>query len=127
MIKPDCAGKTEALSDLINLIRENGLVMLCNRRVRMPEPFWRQFYHPHSKDPKFPDFQGFVQWMASEQVVFVIVEGNSNNVVNLVRSRILAPLREKYKTNERQNGFHASSSCEAATKEVGLIQDTQRE
>ncbi len=121
VIKPDCAEKEGTLSDLISLIRDNSLCIVYLTKARRLEPFWRQFYLPHSKNPKFPDFEGFVRWMASVPLVFMVVEGNGNGVVSLVRRQILMPLREKYQTNERKNGFHASDSVESAEREMGLI------
>lgn len=127
IIKPDCVGKKEPLEDLIALVREHNLIILQMRMVRRLEPFWTRFYPTHSRNPKFPDFTGFARWMASVPLVFVIIEGYGPNVIKVVREQILVKLREKYKKNDRENGFHASDSPESAAWEVGLIQDSQSE
>jgi nucleoside diphosphate kinase len=120
-VKPDCMDQPEALQDLSNLIVGiKGLCIVYRISTFRSEDFWREFYVEQAMDSNFPDFNGFVKWRASKPTVELIIEGGED-VVKVVREQVLVHLRERYTTSDRANGFHASSSDEAAEREVRLI------
>ena len=119
--KPDVMDQPGAFQDQSNLILGiAGLCFVLRIITLRSEDFWREFYAEQAVDPKFPDFDGFVKWRASTYTMETVIEGD-DDVVAVVRNQVLVPLRKKYQTSARMNGFHASSSDVAAAREYHLV------
>jgi nucleoside diphosphate kinase len=122
VIKPDCARNAIMFTETLALVSQCGLRVDKYHRTQRSESFWRIFYAEHSRNPDFPDFDGFVAWMASESLSFIVVEGDDVDAATLVRTKVVPVIRAKYKTSERMNGLHASDSSQSAGREIALTE-----
>lgn len=121
-IKPDCANKPEFIIELCWLISNLGLRMIAFGWRQKPEAFWREFYAEHATRPDFPDYDGFIKWLASTKLPFFIVEGEGPDVPALVRRQVVDVLRLNWQTSQRMNALHASDSTPSFKRERALFQ-----
>ena len=120
VIKPDCSGNGVMFQELLGLLIDNCLKIVYCEMIQRTRYFWLEFYIAHKGQPYY---EPLVEWMSSGFANFLLVEGEGEDVVQRVRTRIVVPLRKKYQTSDQKNAIHASDSPITAEREAILISD----
>ena len=124
IIKPDATKRN--ISGRINqIIEENGLRIIAQKRIKLSADQAIKFYSIHNKKPFFNDL---INYMTSGPVVVQVLE--ANNAVDKYREIMGATNPEKAKNgtirkilalNVQENSVHGSDSIENAKNEINFF------
>ena len=124
IIKPDATKRN--ISGRINqIIEENGLRIIAQKRIKLSSDQAIKFYSIHNKKPFFNDL---INYMTSGPVVVQVLE--ANNAVDKYREIMGATNPEKAKNgtirkilalNVQENSVHGSDSIENAKNEINFF------
>ncbi len=121
IIKPD-ATKRNITGAINNIIEENNLVIIAQKRIRLTKEKAEGFYAIHKDKPFFNDL---IEYMTSGPVIIQVLEGN--NAIENYRKIMGATnpnnaedgtIRKKYALNIQENSVHGSDSEENAVIEI---------
>jgi len=124
IIKPDATKRN--ISGRINqIIEENGLRIIAQKRIKLSSDQAIKFYSIHNKKPFFNDL---INYMISGPVVVQVLE--ANNAVDKYREIMGATNPEKAKNgtirkilalNVQENSVHGSDSIKNAKNEINFF------
>ena len=124
IIKPDATKRN--ISGRINqIIEENGLRIIAQKRIKLSSDQAIKFYSIHNKKPFFNDL---INYMTSGPVVVQVLE--ANNAVDKYREIMGSTNPEKAKNgtirkilalNVQENSVHGSDSIENAKNEINFF------
>ena len=124
IIKPDATKRN--ISGRINqIIEENGLRIIAQRRIKLSSNQAVKFYSIHNKKPFFNDL---INYMTSGPVIVQVLE--ANNAVDKYREIMGATNPEKAKNgtirkilalNVQENSVHGSDSINNAKNEINFF------
>ena len=124
IIKPDATKRN--ISGRINqIIEENGLRIIAQKRIQLSSDLAIKFYSIHNKKPFFNDL---INYMTSGPVVVQVLE--ANNAVDKYREIMGATNPEKAKNgtirkilalNVQENSVHGSDSIKNAKNEINFF------
>ena len=124
IIKPDATKRN--ISGRINqIIEENGLRIIAQKRIKLSSDQAIKFYYIHNKKPFFNDL---INYMTSGPVVVQVLE--ANNAVDKYREIMGATNPEKAKNgtirkilalNVQENSVHGSDSIKNAKNEINFF------
>ena len=124
IIKPDATKRN--ISGRINqIIEENGLRIIAQKRIKLSSDQAIKFYSIHNKKPFFNDL---INYMTSGPVVVQVLE--ANNAVDKYREIMGATNPEKAKNgtirkilalNVQENSVHGSDSIKNAKNEIDFF------
>ena len=124
IIKPDATKRN--ISGRINqIIEENGLRIIAQKRIKLTTDQAIKFYSIHNKKPFFNDL---INYMTSGPVVVQVLE--ANNAVDKYREIMGATNPEKAKKgtirkilalNVQENSVHGSDSIQNAKNEINFF------
>ena len=124
IIKPDATKRN--ISGRINqIIEENGLRIIAQKRIKLSSDQAIKFYSIHNKKPFFNDL---INYMISGPVVVQVLE--ANNAVDKYREIMGATNPEKAKNgtirkilalNVQENSVHGSDSITNAKNEISFF------
>ena len=124
IIKPDATKRN--ISGRINqIIEENGLRIIAQKRIKLSSDQAIKFYFIHNKKPFFNDL---INYMTSGPVVVQVLE--ANNAVDKYREIMGATNPEKAKSgtirkilalNVQENSVHGSDSIKNAKNEINFF------
>jgi len=124
IIKPDATKRN--ISGRINqIIEENGLRIIAQKRIALSSDQAIEFYSIHSKQPFFNDL---INYMTSGPVIVQVLE--AENAVNKYRELMGATNPEKAKNgtirkllalNVQENSVHGSDSIQNAINEINFF------
>ena len=124
IIKPDATKRN--ISGRINqIIEENGLRIIAQKRIKLTSDQALKFYSIHNKQPFFNDL---ISYMTSGPVVVQVLE--ANNAVDKYREIMGATNPEKAKNgtirkilalNVQENSVHGSDSIKNAKNEINFF------
>ncbi len=124
IIKPDATKRN--ISGRINqIIEENGLRIIAQKRIKLSSEQAIKFYSIHNKKPFFNDL---INYMTSGPVVVQVLE--ANNAVDKYREIMGATNPEKAKNgtirkilalNVQENSVHGSDSIKNAKNEINFF------
>ena len=121
IIKPD-ATKRNITGSINQIIERNGLRIIAQKRIKMPNEQAKQVYDVHNDKPFFRDL---IEYMTSEPVVVQVL--SSDNAVKKYREVMGATnpdnasdgtIRKLFALNVQENSVHGSDSDENAKKEI---------
>ena len=121
IIKPD-ATKRNITGKINQIIEQNGLRIIAQKRVKLSEEQAKNFYSIHNEKPFFNDL---IKYMTSEPVIVQILQGD--NAVDKYREIMGATNPEKAEPgtirkilalNVQENSVHGSDSLENAKLEI---------
>ena len=124
IIKPDATKRN--ISGIINqIIEENGLRIIAQKKIKLSSDQAIKFYSIHNKKPFFNDL---INYMTSGPVVVQVLE--ANNAVDKYREIMGATNPEKAKNgtirkilalNVQENSVHGSDSIKNAKNEINFF------
>ena len=124
IIKPDATKRN--ISGRINqIIEENGLRIIAQKKIKLSSDQAMKFYSIHNKKPFFNDL---INYMTSGPVVVQVLE--ANNAVDKYREIMGATNPEKAKNgtirkilalNVQENSVHGSDSIKNAKSEINFF------
>ena len=124
IIKPDATKRN--ISGRINqIIEENGLRIIAQKRIKLSSDQAIKFYSIHNKKPFFNDL---INYMTSGPVVVQVLE--ANNAIDKYREIMGATNPEKAKNgtirkilalNVQENSVHGSDSIKNAKNEINFF------
>tara|TARA_B100000470_G_C19574636_1_gene295044 strand:+ start:164 stop:580 length:417 start_codon:yes stop_codon:yes gene_type:complete len=124
IIKPDATKRN--ISGRINqIIEENGLRIIAQKKIKLSSDQAIKFYSIHNKKPFFNDL---INYMTSGPVVVQVLE--ANNAVDKYREIMGATNPEKAKNgtirkilalNVQENSVHGSDSIKNAKNEINFF------
>ncbi len=124
IIKPDATKRN--ISGRINqIIEENGLRIIAQKRITLSSEQAIEFYSIHNKKPFFNDL---INYMTSGPVIVQVLE--AENAVNKYREIMGATNPEKAKNgtirkllalNVQENSVHGSDSIQNAINEINFF------
>ena len=124
IIKPDATKRN--ISGRINqIIEENDLRIIAQKRIKLSFDQAKKFYSTHNKKPFFNDL---INYMTSGPVVVQVLE--ANNAVDKYREIMGATNPEKAKNgtirkilalNVQENSVHGSDSIKNAKDEINFF------
>ena len=124
IIKPDATKRN--ISGIINqIIEENGLRIIAQKKIKLSSDQAIKFYSIHNKKPFFNDL---INYMTSGPVVVQVLE--ANNAVQKYREIMGATNPEKAKNgtirkilalNVQENSVHGSDSIKNAKNEINFF------
>ena len=124
IIKPDATKRN--ISGRINqIIEENGLRIIAQKRIKLSSDQAMKFYSIHNKKPFFNDL---INYMTSGPVVVQVLE--ANNAVDKYREIMGSTNPEKAKNgtirkilalNVQENSVHGSDSIKNAKNEINFF------
>ena len=124
IIKPDATKRN--ISGRINqIIEDNGLRIIAQKRIKLSSDQAINFYSIHNKRPFFKDL---INYMTSGPVVVQVLE--ANNAVDKYREIMGATnpekanngtIRKKLALNVQENSVHGSDSIENAKNEINFF------
>ena len=124
IIKPDATKRN--ISGRINqIIEENGLRIIAQKRIKLSPNQAIKFYSIHNKKPFFNDL---INYMTSGPVIVQVLE--ANNAVDKYREIMGATNPEKAKNgtirkilalNVQENSVHGSDSIKNAKNEINFF------
>ena len=124
IIKPDATKRN--ISGRINqIIEENGLRIIAQKRIKLSSDQAIKFYSIHNKKPFFNDL---INYMISGPVVVQVLE--ANNAVDKYReimgstnpeNAINGTIRKKLALNVQENSVHGSDSLKNAENEINFF------
>ncbi|SVD07411.1 uncharacterized protein METZ01_LOCUS360265 [marine metagenome] len=124
IIKPD-ATKRNITGRINQIIEENGLRIIAQKRIKLSSDQAIKFYSIHNKKPFFNDL---INYMTSGPVVVQVLE--ANNAVDKYREIMGATNPEKAKNgtirkilalNIQENSVHGSDSIKNAKNEINFF------
>ena len=124
IIKPD-ATKRNVSGRINQIIEENGLRIIAQKRIKLSSDQAIKFYSIHNKKPFFNDL---INYMISGPVVVQVLE--SNNAVDKYREIMGSTNPEKAKQgtirkvlalNVQENSVHGSDSIKNAKNEIDFF------
>ena len=124
IIKPD-ATKRNITGSINNVIEQNNLRIIAQKRIKLSLEQAENFYDIHKDKPFFSDL---IEYMTSEPVVVQVLSGN--NAVEKYRSIMGATnpenaeegtIRKLFALNVQENSVHGSDSDENAKKEIDFF------
>ena len=124
IIKPDATKRN--ISGRINqIIEENGLRIIAQKRIKLSSEQAIKFYSIHNKKPFFNDL---IDYMTSEPVIVQVLE--AENAVDKYREIMGTTNPEKAKNgtirkilalNVQENSVHGSDSIKNAKNEINFF------
>jgi nucleoside-diphosphate kinase len=124
IIKPDATKRN--ISGRINqIIEENDLRIIAQKRIKLSSDQAIKFYSIHNKKPFFNDL---INYMTSGPVIVQVLE--ANNAVNKYREIMGATnpekakngtIRKKLALNVQENSVHGSDSIKNAKNEINFF------
>jgi nucleoside-diphosphate kinase len=124
IIKPDATKRN--ISGRINqIIEENDLRIIAQKRIKLSFDQAKKFYSIHNKKPFFNDL---INYMTSGPVIVQVLE--ANNAVNKYREIMGATnpekakngtIRKKLALNVQENSVHGSDSIKNAKNEINFF------
>ena len=124
IIKPDATKRN--ISGRINqIIEENGLRIIAQKRIQLSSDLAIKFYSIHNKKPFFNDL---INYMTSGSVIVQVLE--SNNAIDKYREIMGSTNPEKAKQgtirkvlalNVQENSVHGSDSIKNAKNEIDFF------
>jgi nucleoside-diphosphate kinase len=124
IIKPDATKRN--ISGRINqIIEENDLRIIAQKRIKLSFDQAKKFYSTHNKKPFFNDL---INYMTSGPVIVQVLE--ANNAVNKYREIMGATnpekakngtIRKKLALNVQENSVHGSDSIKNAKNEINFF------
>ena len=124
IIKPDATKRN--ISGRINqIIEENDLRIIAQKRIKLSSDKAIKFYSIHNKKPFFNDL---INYMTSGPVIVQVLE--ANNAVNKYREIMGATnpekakngtIRKKLALNVQENSVHGSDSIKNAKNEINFF------
>ena len=124
IIKPD-ATRRNITGSINNIIEDNGLRIIAQKRIQLSVFQAKEFYSIHSEKSFFNDL---IDYMTSEPVVVQVLSGN--NAVETYRKIMGATnpenaeegtIRKNHALNVQENSVHGSDSKENAEKEISFF------
>ena len=124
IIKPD-ATRRNITGSINNIIEENGLRIIAQKRIQLTVLQAKEFYNIHSEKTFFNDL---IEYMTSEPVVVQVLEGL--NAVSCYRTIMGATnpdlanegsIRKIHALNVQENSVHGSDSNVNAEKEINFF------
>jgi nucleoside-diphosphate kinase len=124
IIKPD-ATKRNITGRINQIIEENGLKIIAQKRIKLSSDQAIKFYSIHNKKPFFNDL---INYMTSGPVVVQVLE--ADNAVDKYREIMGATNPEKAKNgtirkilalNVQENSVHGSDSIKNAINEINFF------
>ena len=124
IIKPD-ATRRNITGSINNIIEENGLRIIAQKRIQLSIFQAKEFYNIHSEKTFFNDL---IEYMTSEPVVVQVLEGL--NAVSCYRTIMGATnpdlanegsIRKIHALNVQENSVHGSDSSVNAEKEINFF------
>ena len=124
IIKPD-ATRRNITGSINNIIEENGLRIIAQKRIQLTVLQAKEFYNIHSEKTFFNDL---IEYMTSEPVVVQVLEGL--NAVSCYRTIMGATnpdlanegsIRKIHALNVQENSVHGSDSSVNAEKEINFF------
>ena len=124
IIKPD-ATRRNITGSINNIIEDNGLRIIAQKRIQLSVFQAKEFYNIHSEKTFFNDL---IEYMTSEPVVVQILEGL--NAVSCYRTIMGATnpdlanegsIRKIHALNVQENSVHGSDSSVNAEKEINFF------
>ena len=124
IIKPD-ATRRNITGSINNIIEENGLRIIAQKRIQLTVLQAKEFYNIHSEKTFFNDL---TEYMTSEPVVVQVLEGL--NAVSCYRTIMGATnpdlanegsIRKIHALNVQENSVHGSDSNVNAEKEINFF------
>ena len=124
IIKPD-ATRRNITGSINNIIEENGLRIIAQKRIQLTVLQAKEFYRIHSEKTFFNDL---IEYMTSEPVVVQVLEGL--NAVSCYRTIMGATnpdlanegsIRKIHALNVQENSVHGSDSSVNAEKEINFF------
>ncbi len=124
IIKPD-ATKRNITGRINQIIEENGLRIIAQKRIKLSSDQAIKFYSIHNKKPFFNDL---INYMTSGPVVVQVLE--ADNAVDKYREIMGATNPEKAKNgtirkilalNVQENSVHGSDSIKNAINEINFF------
>ena len=124
IIKPD-ATRRNITGSINNIIEENGLRIIAQKRIQLTVLQAKEFYNIHSEKTFFNDL---IEYMTSEPVVVQVLEGL--NAVSCYRTIMGATnpdlanegsIRKIHALNVQENSVHGSDSNANAEKEINFF------
>ena len=124
IIKPD-ATRRNITGSINNIIEENGLRIIAQKRIQLSIFQAKEFYNIHSEKSFFNDL---IEYMTSEPVVVQVLEGL--NAVSCYREIMGATnpdqakegsIRKIHALNVQENSVHGSDSDVNAEKEINFF------
>ena len=124
IIKPD-ATKRNISGKINQIIEENGLRIIAQKRIKLSVDKAIKFYSIHNKKPFFNDL---INYMTSGSVIVQVLE--SNNAIDKYREIMGSTNPEKAKQgtirkvlalNVQENSVHGSDSIKNAKNEIDFF------
>ena len=124
IIKPD-ATKRNITGSINNIIENNKLRIIAQKRIHMSEIQAKEFYKVHHERPFFSDL---IEYMISGPVIVQVLEGES--AVSLYRNIMGATnpddanegtIRKIHALNIQENSVHGSDTPENAEIEISFF------
>ena len=124
IIKPD-ATKRNITGSINNIIENNKLRIIAQKRIHMSEIQAKEFYKVHHERPFFSDL---IEYMTSGPVIVQVLEGES--AVSLYRNIMGATnpddanegtIRKIHALNIQENSVHGSDTPENAEIEISFF------
>ena len=124
IIKPD-ATKRNISGKINQIIEENGLRIIAQKRIKLSVDQAIKFYSIHNKKPFFNDL---INYMTSGSVIVQVLE--SNNAIDKYREIMGSTNPEKAKQgtirkvlalNVQENSVHGSDSIKNAKNEINFF------
>ena len=124
IIKPD-ATKRNISGKINQIIEENGLRIIAQKRIKLSTDQAIKFYSIHNKKPFFNDL---INYMTSGSVIVQVLE--SNNAIDKYREIMGSTNPEKAKQgtirkvlalNVQENSVHGSDSIKNAINEINFF------
>ena len=124
IIKPD-ATRRNITGSINNIIEENGLRIIAQKRIQLTVLQAKEFYNIHSEKTFFNDL---IEYMTSEPVVVQVLEGldavSCYRKIMGVTNPDLAnegSIRKIHALNVQENSVHGSDSSVNAEKEINFF------
>ena len=124
IIKPD-ATKRNITGSINQIIERNGLRIIAQKRIHLPNEQAQKFYQVHQDKPFFNDL---INYMISEPVVVQVLEGDNavekyRNVMGSTNPENAAngTIRKMHALNVQENSVHGSDSMENAEIEINFF------
>ena len=126
IIKPD-ATKRNITGSINQIIEENNLRIIAQKRIHLTSEQAEKFYDVHKQKPFFKDL---IDYMTSEPVIVQVIEGE--NAIIRYRDVMGATnpdnakdgtIRKIHALNVQENSVHGSDSEENALKEIDFFFD----
>jgi len=124
IIKPD-ATKRNLIETINKIIKDNGLNIIIQKRLKLNKEQAKKFYEVHNDKPFF---NSLVDYMSSEEIVVQVLEGD--NAISKYRKIMGATdpqsaeegtIRNQVAISKQENSVHGSDSIENAILEINFF------